>query len=66
MSELSWTHYLELIKIDNEYKRNFYMNECINSRWSTRELSRQINSLLYERLSISKDKEKILELQSEK
>ena len=62
MSELSWTHYLELIKIDNEYKRNFYMNECINSGWSVRELSRQINSLLYERLSISKDKEKILEL----
>lgn len=62
ISELSWTHYIELIKIDNEYKRNFYMNECINSGWSVRELSRQINSLLYERLSISQNKEKVLEL----
>lgn len=62
MTELSWTHYLELIKIDNKYKRDFYMNECINSGWSVRELSRQINSLLFERLSISKAQDKVLEL----
>lgn len=61
-SQLSWSHYVEIIKIDSKYKRDFYMNECINSGWSTRELSRQINSLLYERLSMSKDKEKVLEL----
>ena len=42
--------------------RKFYLNECINSRWSVRELQRQIESLLYERLLISADKEKILEL----
>lgn len=61
-SQLSWSHYLELIKIDDEQKRKFYLNECINSKWSVRELQRQRDSLLYERLTISVDKEKILEL----
>lgn len=61
-SKLSWSHYLELIKIDEEAKRNFYLNECINSRWSVRELQRQRDSLLYERLTLSANKEKILEL----
>ena len=61
-AKLSWSHYLELIKIDEEPKRNFYLNECINSKWSVRELQRQKASLLYERLTLSADKEKILEL----
>ncbi len=61
-AKLSWSHYLELIKIDEEPKRNFYFNECINSKWSVRELQRQRDSLLYERLTLSADKEKILEL----
>ena len=61
-AKLSWLHYLELIKIDEEPKRNFYLNECINSSWSVRELQRQRDSLFYERLIISADKEKILEL----
>lgn len=61
-AKLSWYHYLELIKIDEEPKRNFYLNECINSKWSVRELQRQRDSLLYERLTLSADKEKILEL----
>ena len=42
-SKLSWSHYLELIKIEEKHKRNFYLNECINSRWSVRELQRQKN-----------------------
>ena len=58
-SQLSWSHYLELIKIDEEAKRNFYFNECINSKWSVRELGRQRDSLLYERLTIYADKEKV-------
>lgn len=62
MNELSWTHYLELIRIRDELKRNFYMKECINSNWSVRELARQINSLLYERLTLSKDRDIVLEL----
>jgi len=61
-AKLSWSHYLELIKIEEVNKRQFYLNECINSRWSVRELQRQIGSLLYERLVLSKDKEKVLEL----
>lgn len=61
-AKLSWSHYLELIKIEEENKRNFYLNECINSKWSVRELQRQKDSLLYERLIISADKDKILEL----
>jgi len=62
LSELSWSHYLELIKIEEERKRQFYIKECINCRWSVRELQRQITSLLYERLVLSKDKDKVLEL----
>lgn len=61
-AKLSWSHYLELIKIEEEPKRNFYLKEAINSRWSVRELQRQKNSLLYERLVLSKDKEQVLEL----
>ena len=61
-SQLSWSHYLELLKIDEESKRNFYIKETINSRWSVRELQRQRDSLLYERLVLSANKEKILEL----
>ena len=61
-SQLSWSHYLEIIKIEEEAKRNFYIKETINSRWSVRELQRQIGSLLYERLLISSNKNKVLEL----
>lgn len=61
-SQLSWSHYLEIIKIEENAKRNFYKNEAINSKWSVRELQRQRDSLLYERLTLSADKEKILEL----
>ena len=45
-SQLGWSHYLELIKIDEAPKRNFYLNEAINSRWSVRELQRQKETLL--------------------
>lgn len=62
LNELSWSHYLELIKIDEEPKRKFYLNEAINSKWSVRELQRQRDSLLYERLVLSSNKEKVLEL----
>lgn len=61
-SQLSWSHYLEIIKIEENAKINFYKNEAINSKWSVRELQRQRDSLLYERLTLSADKEKILEL----
>ncbi|MGH4121593.1 MAG: PDDEXK nuclease domain-containing protein [Clostridium sp.] len=48
--ELSWTHYRFIIKLSDERKRAFYIDECIKSNWSTRQLERQINSFYYERL----------------
>lgn len=62
LNELSWSHYLELLKINNNNKRNFYLKETINTKWSVRELQRQISSLLYERLIFSSNKNKVLEL----
>lgn len=59
---LSWTHYLQLIKIENEKERNFYEIEAVNNNWSVRELERQYDSSLYERLVLSRDKEGIKEL----
>jgi len=61
-AELTWTHYRLLLSVENELARDFYLNECINSKWSTRELERQMNSLLYERLALSKNKRKVLEM----
>lgn len=60
-SELSWSHYLHLIRIEDETKRNFYANECIKSAWSVRQLDRQINSFFYERLLSSQDKNTVTE-----
>ena len=59
---LSWTHYLQLIKIENEEERKFYEIEAVNNNWSVRELERQYDSSLYERLVLSRDKEGIKEL----
>lgn len=64
-SELSWTHYRQLIKIDDPSKRSFYEIECINNQWSTRELDRQVNSLLFERLTLSKEKSEVLAIAKE-
>lgn len=55
-SQLSWTHYRLLMRIENETARTFYLDECAKSNWSTRQLERQINSFYYERLLSSQDK----------
>lgn len=63
--KLSWSHYCELLSITDENKRSFYEKESINSGWSVRELKRQIDSSLYERLLLSSgdaNKEKVLSL----
>jgi predicted nuclease of restriction endonuclease-like (RecB) superfamily len=60
--ELSWTHYRLLLRVENPDARSFYENEAIAARWSTRELERQIHSLLFERLALSRDREGVLEL----
>ncbi len=62
---LSWSHYYELLKIDDDLERNFYESQAINENWSIRELKRQINSALFHRLALSKDKAGILKLSRE-
>ena len=58
---LSWTHFLEFIRIDDPWKRAFYENECLKGNWVVRDLQRQIGSLLYERTGLSTDKRAVLE-----
>jgi predicted nuclease of restriction endonuclease-like (RecB) superfamily len=60
--ELSWSHYIFLSRIKNEDERNFYEIEAIENNWSLRELKRQFDSALFERLALSKDKKRVKEL----
>ena len=63
--KLSWSHYCELLSVSDQDKRSFYEKECVNSGWSVRELKRQIESSLFERLLLSKgdaNKETVMEL----
>lgn len=53
---LSWTHYIQLLKIKDDDERNFYEIEASANDWSVRELQRQYNAALFERLALSKDK----------
>lgn len=59
---LSWSHYLLLCRIENEAERNFYEIESAHGSWSFRELERQFNSSLYERLALSRNKKQLREL----
>ncbi len=61
-ADLSWTHYRTLLRVDKAEARAFYEIEAIDNNWSARELERQINSLLYERLALSKDKKGLMRL----
>ncbi len=61
---LSWSHYLILMRIEKLEERNFYEIEAINSNWSLRELRRQLDSALYDRLALSRNKESVKELAS--
>jgi predicted nuclease of restriction endonuclease-like (RecB) superfamily len=64
-SQLSWTHYRLLMRVDDSNKRSFYEVESATGNWSTRELERQMNSMLFERLALSKDKKGLLALARE-
>jgi predicted nuclease of restriction endonuclease-like (RecB) superfamily len=59
---LSWTHYRTLLRVDKAEARSFYEIEAIKNNWSARELERQINSLLYDRLALSRDKKGLMRL----
>lgn len=56
-SELSWTHYRQLMRVENEEARAFYLKEAAECAWSSRQLERQINSFYYQRLLASQNKE---------
>ncbi|MBV6881039.1 PDDEXK nuclease domain-containing protein [Epilithonimonas ginsengisoli] len=59
-TQLNWTQYKLLTSIDDEHKREYYIAESVKNNWSARQLERQINSSLYERLLLSNDKESVL------
>ena len=62
---LDWSHYLILMRIENEQERNFYEIESKKSNWSKRELQRQYNSSLYERLALSRNKDAVIKMANE-
>lgn len=59
---LSWSHYLKLMRIDNADQRHFYEIEAAQNHWGLKELQRQFDSALYERLALSRDKDKVMGL----
>jgi predicted nuclease of restriction endonuclease-like (RecB) superfamily len=60
--KLGWSHYFEILKADNELEINFYTKQSEKENWSVRELKRQMKSMLFHRVALSKDKQGILEL----
>ena len=64
-AKLTWSHYIELLKIDDPLERSFYEKECEEEHWGVRELKRQMKSMLFHRLALSTDKQEILKLASE-
>ena len=63
--DLSWSHYLILMRIENHDERNFYEIEAKQQNWSVRELNRQVGSCLYERLALSRNKDEVMRLAKE-
>lgn len=61
-AKLGWSHYTELLAISDDLARSFYEQQCIRDRWSARELKRQKDSALFERVALSKDRSEILAL----
>ncbi|MFM2292873.1 MAG: hypothetical protein RIS29_2686 [Bacteroidota bacterium] len=59
---LTWSHYTEILKADTDLEISFYSKQCEVERWSVRELKRQMKSMLFHRLALSKDKEGVLKL----
>jgi predicted nuclease of restriction endonuclease-like (RecB) superfamily/predicted GNAT family N-acyltransferase len=62
---ISWTHYQVLMRIKNEAARSFYEIETVNQQWTVKQLQRQVGSSLYERLALSRDKDKVIALAKE-
>lgn len=62
---LSWSHYIELLKLDDELERAFYEKECESEHWGVRELKRQMKSMLFHRIALSSDKNEVLRIARE-
>jgi predicted nuclease of restriction endonuclease-like (RecB) superfamily len=60
--KLSWGHYYEILKAENDLEISFYTKQCEKENWSVRELKRQMKSMLFHRLVLSKDKKGVLEI----
>jgi predicted nuclease of restriction endonuclease-like (RecB) superfamily len=60
--KLGWTHLIEIIRIDDEHERNFYLVETVNENWSSRQLIQQKERGLFMQLALGKSKEQILSL----
>lgn len=64
-AKLSWSHYVELLKIEDYMERSFYLKECEQENWGVRELRRQMKSVLFQRLVLSKEKTEVIRLSTE-
>jgi len=60
--KLTWSHFIELTSVSDSLARSFYEQQCLKEKWSVRELNRQVNSMLFERIALSKDKKGVLKL----
>ena len=60
--KLSWSHYVEILKSEDDLEISFYMKQCEKENWSVRELRRQMNSMLFHRIALSKEKKEVLEI----
>nr|WP_317042616.1 PDDEXK nuclease domain-containing protein [Chitinophaga sp. YR573] len=63
--QLTWSHYVEILKTENEQEIGFYAKQAERDKWSVRELKRQMKSMLFHRLALSTDKEGVLKLVNE-
>ena len=59
---LSWSHYYEILNVDDPLEMSFHVNQCEKDGWSVRELKRQMKSMLFHRIALSKDRTEVLEL----
>lgn len=63
--QLNWSHFVELLQIEDDLERKFYENQSISEKWSVPQLKRQKNNALFQRLSLSKNKNEIFKLSSQ-
>lgn len=63
--KLTWSHYVVLLGVSDDLARGFYAKQCVNEAWSVRNLERQVNAMLFERMALSKDKKGVLKMSKE-